>query len=566
MTDSIVQRTALAGCLAVLAIGAPIVTAADPATLIITNAKVWTGDDDVPEASAVAIGGNRILAVGDDEDVLAFRGDTTRMVDAQGRRIIPGLTDSHTHIIGFGLQLTRLDLRSAGGKVEFIERVNAAAATAPLAGWILGGQYTVESWAEPESPRKEWIDDVTSGHPLFLNRTDGHQALANSMALKIAGIDRDGPPDPPGGVIERDPDTNEPTGILKDDAMLLVSKHIPETSKRDMYDAFKNATRVLNAWGITSIHDMSELRHVIIFNEARKHNALTVRVRSYVESTNFPDTWAKIESMEIENDDWFQIAGFKAFMDGSLGSRTAYMREPYLDAKPTDKYPRGLRSGHATDLDAFGKQIVWADGRGLQMAVHAIGDQAIHELLDIYASLPGARDRRYRVEHTQHLLPQDIRRFATLNVVASMQPYHKADDGRWAEAILGPQRSMTTYAFRSLLEAGAKVCFGSDVPVAPANPFAGIAAANSARTLDGKVWVVQQSIRSKDALTAYATTPAWAAFREDRLGKIKPGYLADMAILSDDVLAASVDQLPNIESVMTIVDGKVVYVAGQGGG
>lgn len=533
--------------------------AADPATLIITNAKIWTGDDDLPESSAIAIGGNRILAVGDDKDVLTHRGDATRMVDAQGRRVVPGLTDSHTHVIGFGLQLTRLDLRSAASKVEFIERVNAAAANAPLAAWILGGQYTVESWDNPESPRKEWIDPVTPGHPVYLTRTDEHQALVNSMALKLAGIDRDGPPDPPGGVIERDPDTNEPTGILKDDAMLLVNKHIPATSKREMYDAFKNATRALNAWGITSIHDMSELGHVPVFVAARERNALTVRVRTYVASTNFPDTWAKIEAQEIENDDWFEIAGFKAFADGSLGSRTAFMREPYLDAKPTDKYPRGLRSGQATDLDAFREQIAWADQRGLQVAVHAIGDQAIHELLDTYESLPGERDRRYRVEHTQHLLPEDIRRFALLNVAASMQPYHKADDGRWAEAILGPERSMTTYAFRSLLDAAAKVCFGSDVPVAPANPFAGIAAANSARTLDGKVWVPQQSIRSKDALIAYATTPAWAAFREDRLGKIKTGYLADMAILSDDVLSASTDRLPDIESVMTIVDGKVVY-------
>lgn len=559
MSGRFIRQLSIFFCIAIFAGGAAVALAADAATLIIHNAKIWTGDEKNPEAAAVAIRGNRILAVGDDASILTHRGEKTRVVDAKERRIIPGLTDSHTHIMEFGLQLQRLDLRDSADKDDFINRVNVAAANVPAGRWILGGKYTVESWPNPESPRKEWIDPVTPHVPVFLTRTDGHQALANSVALKYAGIDAKGPADPPGGVIERDPETNEPTGILKDDAMQLIIRHIPASSKRELYDALIGAMRALNVWGITSVHDMSELAHVPIIAAARERNALTVRVRSHVESTNFPDTWAKVESLNVENDDWLQVAGFKAFMDGSLGSRTAYMREPFLDAKPNDKYPRGLRSGHATDLKAFRRELAWANERGMQLAVHAIGDQAIHELLNIYASLPGVRERRHRVEHTQHLLPNDVSRFAQLNLVASMQPFHKTDDGRWAGPVLGPDRSRYTYAFRSLLDANARVCFGSDTPVATANPFAGIAAAESAKTLDGKTWVAEQAISRTEALRAYAVTPAWAGFREDRLGVIAGGRLADLVILNADVLTIGADQLSEIESVMTIVDGKVVY-------
>jgi len=563
MSGVLSQRILITAWATVVVIGGSIVQAAAPATLIITNAKVWTGDKKTPEAQAVAIRSDRIIAVGDNETALAHRTDATRIIDAQGRRVVPGLTDSHTHLISFGLQLTRLGLRDAASKQEFISRVNAGAAGMEPGKWLLGGRYSVESWDVPESPRKEWIDPVTPHVPVFLTRMDGHQALANSVALKFAGIDRGGPDDPPGGVIERDPQTGEPTGILKDAAMSLVSRHIPAPTRRQMYDALIGATRALNAWGITSAHDMSEPEHIEIFDAARERNTLTLRVRSYIQTTQYADTWRTIDAMHLTADDWFEVAGIKAYMDGSLGSRTAYMRNPYFDAQPGDKYPRGLRSAQAADLDRFRRDLSWANERGLQIAVHAIGDQAVHEVLDIYESLPGVRQHRHRVEHAQHLLPRDIARFAQLGVIASMQPLHKADDGRYAENVLGPRRSLTSYAFRSLLDAGACVCFGSDVPVVTANPFAGIAAAISAKTLDGKVWVPQQSINRTEALYAYTVAPQWAAFREDRLGVIAPNYLADLVILDRDVLVAGVDDLPGIESFMTIAGGKVVYRAGH---
>lgn len=529
-----------------------------PPTLAILNGKVWTGSAAMPEAEAVAITGQTITAVGTTDEIKALAGAGTRVIDAKGRRVIPGLVDCHTHIINMGLHISRLDLRTARDKGHFIELITTAAPKLAPGQWLLGGQYTVESWPEPESPRKEWIDEATPGTPVFLTRMDGHQALVNSIALRFARITREGPPDPPGGEIERDPETGEPTGILKDDAMSLVGKFIPPTSKEQLYDALTMAMKVAAMWGVTAIHDMSERSHLEIFKAAADRDALTFRVTSYVESSNFKRAWPIIEPFR-KGDDLFRVAGFKAFMDGSLGSRTAYMREPFDDAAPDAKYPRGLRSGHASDLEKFAAEVKWAHEQGAQMAIHAIGDQAIHELLDIYAQLPDTKARRHRVEHTQHLLAEDIGRFAELGVTASMQPFHKADDGRWAEKALGSVRSRTSYAFRSLLEAGANVAFGSDCPVVTLNPFSGIETAVSSMTLDGVVWVPQQAISREQALSCYTLGAARAAHMEDRVGTIETGKLADIVILDQDILSIPADRIHETESYVTIVSGNVVW-------
>ncbi len=532
-----------------------------PPDIIIVNAAVWTGVKDAADAEAIAITASTITTVGSNDDICALAGPATRVMDAGGRRVIPGITDSHTHILATGLQLTRLDLRQAGGKERFINAVAAATADCPPGKWILGGQYTVESWDKPEEPRKEWIDPVTPGNPVFLTRTDLHQGLANSVALKYARIDRSGPPDPPGGEIERDPGTGEPTGILKDAAMELVSRHIPEPSDKDKYAALILAAKALNAWGITGIHDMTDPDDYDVLLAAHKRGDLTLRVYSFYTAEVFAGSWDRIRQINKSADESFRVAGYKAFMDGSLGSRTAYMHAPYADASPDEKYPRGLRSGQAADLDAFRRQLAWAHDHGMQLAVHAIGDEANHELLDTYASFDGVQRRRYRIEHAQHLLPEDVSRFGKLGVIASMQPLHKADDGRWAEAAIGPERSKTTYAFRSLLDSGATVVFGSDTPVVTANPFEGIAAAVSPRTFDGKIWVPEQSIGREQALRCYTVSPPYAAFAESRLGTLEKGKLADLAILNADVLHAGVESLGAIESWMTMVGGRIVWQA-----
>ena len=531
------------------------------ADIIITNANVWTGVRGAPRALALAIAGERIIAIGTDEQIRATAGPKTKILNARGRLVVPGLTDSHIHLISGGFQLSRLDLRDAGNRAEFVRRTAARARETPPGKWILGGQWTVDSWADPALPRKEWIDQVTGDVPAFLTRMDGHQALANSVALKLAGIDAKGPPDPQGGVIRRDSQTGEPTGILKDDAMGLVGRHIPQPSATERYDALQAAMAHRNRYGITAVHDMTEPADLPVYARARAEGALRLRVHSFL----MVDDWSKHYDTLSEcppGDAWFRVAGFKGFVDGSLGSRTAFMREPYTDAAPEAKYPHGLLVDQADPFEEFQRQIVRADAAGLQLAVHAIGDQANHLLLSACAAAiraNGPRDRRHRIEHAQHLLPADVARFAKLGVIASMQPLHKADDGRWAERALGPERSLTTYAFHSLLEAGATLAFGSDWPVVNPNPFEGIEAAVTARTLDGKVWVPSQSITVEQALIAYTSAPAFASFTEKDLGTLEVGKLADVAILSQDVFAVPSERISDTRAAVTIVGGKVVW-------
>jgi predicted amidohydrolase YtcJ len=532
--------------------------ALDP-DLIIVNAKVWTGVPNGPEAEALAIRGEKLAAVGANGVIRGLAGARTEIIDAGGRRVIPGITDSHTHFIEMGLQLSRINLRDARDRADFVERVAATAARMRPGQWMLGGQYSVDSWEDPSPPHKSWIDAVTPGTPVFVNRMDGHQALANSVALKYARIDRNGPPDPPGGEIVRDPQTGEPTGILKDEAMALVSKHIPPLEPRAMYDALMLACQVANAWGITAVHDMTDLNQVPVYMMAARRQTLTVRVRSYVQTEDFQGELGTLRAANSAGGRYFEVAGFKSYMDGSLGSRTAYMREPFNDVDASARYPRGFRLGHAADLEQYARDIRWAHDQGLQMAVHAIGDQANHEILNIYATLPDVTRRRHRIEHVQHLLPEDVARFAELGVMASMQPFHKADDGRWAETVLGKKRSQTTYAFASLLDAGATVCFGSDAPVVTMNPFSGIAAAVTARTLAGEVWIPRQRISREAALRGYTVSPHRAAFREDRLGTLAEGMLADLVILDTDVLTAPIEQIHETEAYLTILDGRVVW-------
>jgi hypothetical protein len=530
-------------------------------TLLILNGRVWTGVPGAPEVEALAITGNTITAIGTTAEIKPLASEHTLVIEAAGRRIIPGITDSHTHFIEMGLQLARVDLRTAANRQEFIDRVAAQAARMTPGEWMLGGQYTVDSWEDTSPPQRSWIDAVTPGNPVFLNRMDGHQALANSVALKYARIDKNGPPDPPGGEIVRDPQTGEPTGILKDEAMSLVTRHIPPIEKRKMYDALLMACQVANAWGITAVHDMTDLPQLPVYLMADERGTLTVRVRSYVQTEAFQETWPKIREQLPDRTNLFEVAGLKSYVDGSLGSRTAYMREPFADNTPDTKYPHGFLLEHASDLAQYAADIRWAHDHGIQMAVHAIGDQANHELLDIFAQLPDGAARRHRIEHAQHLLGEDIPRFAKLGVIASLQPLHKADDGRWAEAVIGPQRARTSYAFADLLKSSALLAFGSDTPVVTMNPYLGIHAAVTATTLAGEPWVPEQRISREQALHAYTVAPHVAAHREDRFGALRPGMIADIAILDRDILNIPINQIEHAEAAVTIVDGRVVFRA-----
>jgi predicted amidohydrolase YtcJ len=531
--------------------------------LVIVNAKVWTGvKPSSPEPNAIAVAGDTIVAVGTDAQVRSRVGDKTIIIDAQGRRVIPGITDSHTHIVSGGFQLARLTLRDVRSREEFVQAVQAEVRKKNKGEWIVGGRWSVESWDKPEPPNKAWLDPISPDNPVFLSRMDGHQALVNSEALKLAGIDAQGPPDSVGGEIERDPITREPTGVLKESAMDLLDRFIPEPTRADRREALLRALKHANSFGVTSVHDMSQLADLEIFRQASEQNTLTVRITSYLSVEDWSARFADaVQAKELWTAPMFRLAGFKGFMDGSLGSRTAYMREPYADATTTTLHPRGQLTAFASS-QTFRPLVAQADAKDLQMAVHAIGDEGIHLLLDAYeaaARQNDSTDRRHRVEHTQHLLVSDIPRFAKLGVVASMQPFHKADDGRYAEKAIGAERLRGSYAFRQLVDAKALVVFGSDWPVVTLNPFAGIDSAVNAKTLSGEVWLPAHSLTVEEALRAYTVSPPKAIHQELRLGTLEAGKLADFVILVDDPFTMPRERLAEVKVAQTIVGGKVVY-------
>lgn len=524
-----------------------------PAQLVIENARIWS--DGLPafvEFAAVTDG--RFVHVGARDERLI--GPLTQRINAHGRVVVPGLIDSHVHMLNGGLQLGQLQLREVGSKEEFVAEVRRWAAQLKSTGWILGGRWSVESWSNPQSPTKEWVDDVSDGRPLFLTRMDGHSALANGAALQLAGITRDGPPDPPGGVIDRDPATGEPTGILRESAMDIVARHVPELTIDDRLNALNHAIDQAIRHGITAVSDIPEIADLPVY-ERLLDSPLRVRFFLYPTARDWQQA-AALAGNFAGRENWLEIRGLKTYVDGSLGSRTAYMHEAFCNNEPERASWRGLvREG--IENGALQQNLAAARNAGLQPIAHAIGDEANHLLLDAYEEVFGnaLRAARCRSEHSQHLLPRDIQRFGDLGVIASMQPYHKADDGRYAQAYIGAARSRSSYAFNSLLNAGAVVAFGSDWPVVTINPFLGMEAAVTGRTLDGRVWQAQENITVGEALRCYTSRGAQAAFAEDEIGRIEPGYRADFVILNRSPFDAHVDWAA-IRPAAVFVEGRRV--------
>jgi predicted amidohydrolase YtcJ len=534
----------------------PTPAAAKPGTLAIVNARIWTGDDAQPWAQALLIDGEKLALVGSDED--ARKANAAQVVDAGGRLVVPGFTDAHTHFREGGFSLASVQLRDARTREEFVTRIKAFAATVPAGTWITGGNWDHSLWGG-ELPTREWIDAVTPDHPVWINRLDGHMSLANSAALKLAGVTR-ATKDIAGGTIVRDR-KGEPTGIFKDNAMAPVDAVVPAPSVEMKDRGLLAAMKYVNEQGVTTVHNMGTWDDLETFERAAKAGTLTTRVYAVTPL----DQWEKLRDAvaaktyggaDGRGDEWVRVGGLKGFMDGSLGSHTAAFDEPFADS-PKD---RGLLVNPPEKMYEW---IAGADKAGLQVMVHAIGDRAIGMLLDIYERVEqedGARDRRFRVEHAQHLRERDIPRFAQLDVIASMQPYHAIDDGRWAEQFIG-KRIATTYAFRSLLDAKARLAFGSDWFVAPATPLEGIYAAVTRRTLDDKNpdgWVPAQKITVEEALRAYTTGGAYASFDELRKGSLTAGKLADLVMIDRDLFKIPPEQIREAKVVATVVGGKVV--------
>lgn len=521
-------------------------------SLAVLNARVWTGDPDAPWAEALLVAGDRLVAVGTSSDIRG-RAKGARIVDATGKFVVPGFIDAHVHFLDGGFRLASVQLRDARTPEEFRDRIGAFAKTVAPGTWILGGDWDHQLWGG-ELPRHEWIDAVTPDNPVWVNRLDGHMALANSVALRAATVTRE-TSEIEGGSIERDVG-GEPTGILKDNAMGLVDRVVPPPSDEMSRRALEAAMRYVAERGVTTVHHMGSWADLDVFRRARADGVLTTRVRAAVPL----DTWERLRDFvatEGTGDDWLSFGALKGFADGSLGSHTAAFHAPY-DDQPAD---RGFFVNGEEDLYRW---VSGADKAGLQVAVHAIGDRANETILDVFERVErenGPRDRRFRIEHAQHLRPEDIPRFAALGVIPSMQPYHAIDDGRWAERLIGPIRIRTTYAFRSLLDAGAALVFGSDWFVAPPTPLEGIYAAVTRRTLDGKNpegWVPEQKIGVEEALVAYTRAAARAGFADNDRGMLKEGFLADFVVIDRDLTAIPLEEIRDGRIEMTVVGGRVV--------
>jgi len=524
------------------------------ADLVIRGARVWTGNADQPWAEAVASRGDTIIAVGSNTEIEPLVGVDTEVISTPGSMLVPGFIDTHVHFISSGSGLASVQLRDAATPEEFGERIGAFADTVEPGEWIMHGTWDHEMWGG-ELPRRDWIDDVTPNNPVWVSRLDGHMALANSLALQLAGVDADSP-DIDGGEIVRY-DDGRPTGILKDNAMSLVDAAVPAAAEVQLDRETRAAMEHVAGNGVTTVHDMAGWQSLATYRRAAERGELITRIYSVVPLRDWERLRDEIEANGI-GDEWLRIGGLKGFMDGSLGSHTAAMLGPFTDA-PDDI---GFLINTLDDLRDW---VTGADAAGLQVMVHAIGDSAIRDLLDIYldaVDANGNRDRRFRMEHAQHIHPDDIERFAVQKIIASMQPYHAIDDGRWAEKVIGAERAKTTYAFKSLIDAGAKVTFGSDWSVAPATPLEGIYAAVTRQTLDGANpdgWVPEQIISVEEALHAHTTIAAYSSFEEDRKGMLKPGMLADFVLLDRDLTSIAPDTVRDAKVLKTVVGGSVVF-------
>jgi len=529
------------------------------ADLVLLNGAVWTVAPDQSWAEAVAIKGDKILDAGSSQEIKGMIGDSTQVIDLKGDLVLPGFIDSHTHFLDGGFSLLSIRLRDAESREEFVTRIADKATEIEKGIWILDGNWDHQSFDPPELPRKEWIDPATLLNPVCVNRHDGHMVLVNSLALKLAGINKD-TPSPAGGEILKDPETGEPTGILKDAAMNLVMKHIPEPSFKEKLKAAEVALKHAAEAGVTSVHDMTYAENFEVYQELLRLNKLTARLYVYIAITE-AEIFAQLKSKTPFGNNLLKIAGLKGFVDGSLGSSTALFFDPYTD-NPRKK---GLLHSQMFPEGIMEKRIIQADKAGLQVAIHAIGDRANNILLDIFERVIAQsekRDRRWRIEHAQHLLPEDIERIANLDIIASVQPYHAIDDGRWAERKIGRKRCQYTYAFKSILEKGAVLACGSDWTVAPLDPIGGIYAAVTRQTLDGKHpegWFPEQKISLEESIRGYTINGAYAEFSENLKGSVEKGKLADLVVLSRNIFKIPPEEIKKTEVKMTILNGKVIH-------
>ena len=531
------------------------------ADLIITNTKVWTVDASQPLAQAVAVLGDRIVAVGSDSAVDIWRGPDTKVIEAAGRLLLPGFNDAHVHFVSGGQQLDNVQLKDVTNPQEFARRIGERARITPKGEWVLGGNWDETKWNPPHMPTKELIDPLTPDTPVFVSRYDGHMGLANSVALRLAGITAK-TPDPPGGTVVRDAEGN-PTGALKDAATEYIYKVIPRLSHDQRLKVIKRALAYAASVGVTSVQHMSaSYEDIAVYSELLQRGELTTRIYAAPSITHVDDE-AKLGIGRAFGGPYLRIGALKAFADGSLGSGTAYFYEPFLNQGNN----RGLLSDEMHPISLMRDRYLKADAAGLQLCTHAIGDEGISTILDLYADViraNGEKDRRLRIEHAQHMAAKDFDRFAQLHVIASVQPYHAIDDGRFAESHIGHDRASRTYAFRSFLDHGVRLAFGTDWEVAPLDPLLTVYAAVTRATLDGKNpngWFPEQKLSVAEAIEAYTMGSAYAEFQENEKGSITTGKLADMVLVSEDIFSIAPEKIRDVQVLKTFVGGRQVFDA-----
>ena len=529
------------------------------ADLVIHHAKIWTGNSSQPRAEAVAVLAGRIVAVGTDADLKAWEGPNTKIVDAQSHLLLPGFNDAHVHFLEGGRQLDSIQLNDATSAQEFSRRIGERAKATPQDEWVLGGDWDETKWTPARLPTKDVIDAVTPNTPVWVTRYDGHMGLANAVALRLAKIDAS-TPDVPGGEIVRDAQGN-PTGALKDAAQDLIAKAIPPLSHDQRVHAIKRALAHAASLGVTSVQEMdASYESIAVYSELEQKGELTARIYAAPLITKVEDQ-TRLGIRHAFGSPELRIGALKAFADGSLGSATAYFFEPFLNAP--DKH--GILSDEMHPVSLMRDRMMKADAAGLQLCTHAIGDQAISIILDIYDELikaHGETDRRLRIEHAQHMAAKDFDRFARLHVIASVQPYHAIDDGRWAEGRIGHERASRTYAFRTFKDHGVRLAFGTDWSVAPLNPMLTLYAAVTRATLDGKNpggWFPEQKLNLPEALEAYTMGSAYAEFQDQEKGTISTGKLADMVLVSEDLFSLPPEKIRDAKVLRTWMGGKMVF-------
>jgi predicted amidohydrolase YtcJ len=528
------------------------------ADLVLINGIIRTMDLKKPTAEAVAVREGKIIYVGSTQEINSLIDKNTNLIDCNGKLVLPGFIDNHTHFVYGGFQLTGINLREAKTRKEFSQLISDFVKT-NNGKWITGGDWDHEAWENKSLPTKQMIDDSTKDTPIFVTRFDGHMGLANSKALELAGITSE-TTNPKGGTIVKDHITAEPTGMLKDEAMNLIFRIITPPTREDKKSAVITALKHASEMGITSIQDVSSFDDIKFYTELENEGLLTSRFYCRIPIEEYSTLVDKKIRIDDTSTGFIKLGALKAFADGSIGSSTALFFDGYDE--DTSNFGLAMEILQNGKLEEYS---IDADKNHLQLSVHAIGDKANSEVLDIFEKVTKTNsswDRRFRIEHAQHINPKDYPRFKKLNVIASCQPFHCIDDGQWVQKRIGYERCKNTYPFRNFIDNGIILTFGSDWTVAPLNILEGVYAAVTRRTLDGKNpegWFPEQKISVEEAVKCYTINNAYGSFEEKVKGSISEGKFADFVILSDDIFEIDPVKIKDVKIEKTIMNGKIIY-------